>query len=207
MRVSLRRPGQGAVPTVIECSWDQVVEFYVAAAKTPARERDPSGVGGDVPGIAFGAFDGSFKVEALRTEGLWAMVWDFDDVGQVEFERALAQIRAAFSRGLAHTTWSFGEAGVWTPARPVRARVVVPFDEPCPAHQWPHVWQVCAGFALAEGAAPDAQCKNVNRWYYLPVDRIDGLVPQWARPCWIETWPEPVEAYVASFHETKGWAF
>lgn len=68
---------------------------------------------------------------------------------------------------LAHTSWSH------RPDHP-KARLVFPFQRPCPAKHWERVWGAAARWAAAHGVRVDAATKDPSRLYFGPALPDDG---------------------------------
>jgi len=140
----------------------------------------------DVPSLnpKTGVIDLSYRATNLSPEGMWGIALDYDDVPNETLVGILNRAREFSPRGVAYSTWSQGLG----PADTGRVRIVMPFGDSergsvVPASAWPVVW------ALIEqdiGGHADAQCKDVNRTYYLPV--TNEQAPEWAQPCWFESW-------------------
>lgn len=141
---------------------------------------------------------------AVNVGALSALVFDLDALpgGLDALDRAAAELRGNAPRGpLAcawHTSWR-------STADEPRARLVIPFAEPCPAARWELVWAAGARWLRAEvQLEPDTKCSDKGRWYLLPGLPKDAPAERWegigasAHPGaaldwrWlVAAWPEP----------------
>lgn len=196
--ITLRRTF-GALPEVIRCTWGpasdgthptivQLYETYLGLPlKSPTRpdEKPP-----ELPLIAFGAFDQLDRKGAgcrgsnLNPEGVHALALDYDSIETGQAQDVLRRAKVFSDTGLAHSTWNHG-------IKPgVRMRVVLLLPSPVSAHSWEVFWSA-ANQAL--GNLADTQCKNIDRFWYLPA--INVQAPAWACDMktgsprvWFESW-------------------
>ncbi len=191
--ITLRRTF-GALPEVYQVTWapsgnePSILNLYQThrglRLKSPTRpdEKPP-----DLPLIAFGAFDQidrkgpGCRGSNLNLEGIHALAFDFDDVTPAQAIEALQRAKKFSNEGLAHTTWQHGLSGL------VRMRVVMPLPAPVARNAWGAFWDH-ANNAL--GGLADQQCRNIDRFYYLPCVNLDA--PGWVLAqdggCWFESW-------------------
>ncbi len=193
--ITLRRTF-GALPEIHLVTWSTGPELTVLnlyethrglRLKSPTRpdEKPP-----DLPLVSFGAYDQidrkgpGCRGSNLNPEGIHALALDYDDVSPGDAQIVIARAKAFSAEGLAHTTWQHGLRGTL-----IRMRVVLPLPQPVPRHAWLQFWDH-ADRAL--GSLSDQQCKNVDRFYYLPCVNLDA--PDWVLGidggCWLETWGE-----------------
>jgi hypothetical protein len=157
-------PAGGAV-----LSWERLRARLTDCRTLPAG-ADKRGAPGWAP-VAWG--EGKPHRRAAENVGaLSCLVLDFDALPP----GGLAVLEAAAERlGRAacwHTSWSHA------PEHP-KARLVLPFDRPCPASQWARVWGAGARWAAGEGLAPDRACSDAGRWYLLPGLPEDAAPERW----------------------------
>lgn len=191
--ITLRRTF-GALPEVHRVTWApgpelSVLDLYTThrglRLKSPTRpdEKPP-----DLPLVSFGAYDQhdrkgpGCRGTNLNPEGIHALAFDYDDVTPPQALDVLTRAKRFSAEGLAHTTWNHGIKGA-----AVRMRVVMPLPQPVARHAWGAFWDH-ANNAL--GGLADQQCKNIDRWYYLPCVNLDA--PGWVLAqdggCWFESW-------------------
>lgn len=117
--------------------------------------------------------------KAANVGALSALVADLDALpgGLDGLDRAAAELRGNAPRGPVacawHTSWRSTEDEP-------RARLVIPFAEPCPASHWPAVWAAGARWLhAAAGLDLDPKCKDTGRWYLLPGLPKDAAPERW----------------------------
>ena len=71
-----------------------------------------------------------------------------------------------------HTSWSH------KPEHP-KARLILPFETPCPVAQWPRVWGAGQRWAAAAGLEVDNACRDPARLYLLPGLPADAAPERW----------------------------
>lgn len=182
MRISIRR-GYAATPETITCTWDQFVQFAKASASTTYATKE------DQPHLVLAATRGSFKAQDIDPEGFWAIALDYDDVSAEAFTSAILAVQRVTEHGIAHTTWAHcASEGYPTDGSYVRARILVPLDEPIPV-----AYELAARIALGSsieavsGCSPDSETlKTSARFWFAPGTNPNA--PAWAKPCWIEAW-------------------
>lgn len=84
---------------------------------------------------------------------------------------------------IGHTSWSH------TPDHP-KARLVFPFERPCPVVHWERVWGAAARWAASQGVTVDPAAKDPSRLYFgAYVPRIEGAEPGGNEHLeWFECW-------------------
>lgn len=178
MRISLRDPHFSKSARHIVCDWGQLVDFYLAEAKTIRGTTKE-----DQPGIAFHHTQGGWHDAEVDPVGFWAIALDFDDTPDDAFRRAVEACQGVSNDGLAHTTWSHGTG----PEGTTRGRIVLPFDEPVEPHQWSNVWSGFERLMASVGATIDPSCKSLSRFYYLPSINRAALAP-FDQTVWMTVW-------------------
>ncbi len=154
--------------------------------------------------------------KAGNVAALSALVADLDELpgGVDALDRAAAELRGNAPSGPVacawHTSW---RSTVDEP----RARLVVPFAEPCPRSHWPLVWAAAARWLhAAAGLDLDPACKDAGRWYLLPGLPVDAPAERWAGIAaashpggaldwrWLATaYPEPARAAPRPYTEPE----
>jgi hypothetical protein len=94
---------------------------------------------------------------ARNVHSVSMLVLDCDRGESIEVLEALGDEYAR----LGHTSWSH------SPEHP-KARLIFPFDRPCPVEHWQQVWGAAARWAAAHGVTVDQSTKDPSRLYFLP---------------------------------------
>jgi hypothetical protein len=159
-------------PQNLWLTWTQIVQAFYERAKVTCAVKDQLL-------ICFAHFGANFQIGSI-TSSVYAVALDFDDVTTEQLVAAVELAKLISSRGLWHTTWGDvapnDQRGPDTAQR--RFRIILPLDAPVSAMQWADTWQAFAmAFERHAAISPDAQCKNANRRYYVPVTRWTSNPP------------------------------